>query len=633
MTVTTTHNQIEYVGNGAATVYPYTFLIAAAADLDIYLDGVLQVSGYSISGVGSGAGGNVTFGVAPATGVEILFLRSTDQTQQVNLIEGDRLPAESVEGIFDKAYLAIQDLDERLDRALAVAPGTPGGIEFPDPDDPANQGKVIAIDDTGSVVAVDPWVVPIIAQGDLLQGDVAGEPERLPVGTTGQVLTVAGGKAAWQTPTPSPVVAKGDLIQGSDAGSEERLPIGAQRQFLAVVAGEAAWQTPPITTKGDLIQGSDAGTDERLGIGTTGQLLGVAASGKAAWQDAPSLSPVTTEGDLIQGSVAGAEERLPIGTEGQYLSVVSGKAAWSPSPAGSGIPATIVDAKGDLIVASAADTVIRQAVGTDGQVLTADSTQTGGVRWAALPPPPAPAVPLSIIDAAGDLLVGTAADAVGRLPVGSADDLLTVLAGTPAWRSMADRLATILTTQGDLLRRGASAPERLALGLAGQFLKSVGGHAAWGNLGSGLTSIALITKGTTEIVNNSSVLQNDDELFFSVGAAEPVHFLGKFCYQSNTTPDIKMALTCPAGGTLLWTPMNGRWNASDVWTRTAQIGAGASIDLVGSGGVDELMFSGLYLPGGTAGAITVQWAQNTANASNSSVFGFGFSWLLVLRRP
>lgn len=50
--------------------------------------------------------------------------------------------------------------------------------------------------------------------------------------------------------------------------------------------------------------------------------------------------------------------------------------------ANAAVPATLVDAKGDLIVATAADTVARQAVGTNGQVLTADSTLTNGVKWA-----------------------------------------------------------------------------------------------------------------------------------------------------------------------------------------------------------------------------------------------------------
>lgn len=49
------------------------------------------------------------------------------------------------------------------------------------------------------------------------------------------------------------------------------------------------------------------------------------------------------------------------------------------------IAKTLIDAKGDLIVGSAADAVARLAVGTNNHVLTADSSATNGVKWAALP--------------------------------------------------------------------------------------------------------------------------------------------------------------------------------------------------------------------------------------------------------
>ena len=43
----------------------------------------------------------------------------------------------------------------------------------------------------------------------------------------------------------------------------------------------------------------------------------------------------------------------------------------------------IVDVKGDLIVATAADAVGRLAAGTDTYVLTADSSEATGTKWAA----------------------------------------------------------------------------------------------------------------------------------------------------------------------------------------------------------------------------------------------------------
>lgn len=46
------------------------------------------------------------------------------------------------------------------------------------------------------------------------------------------------------------------------------------------------------------------------------------------------------------------------------------------------VPSTLVDAKGDLLVATADNTLARVPVGTAGQVLTADAAQAAGVKWA-----------------------------------------------------------------------------------------------------------------------------------------------------------------------------------------------------------------------------------------------------------
>lgn len=58
------------------------------------------------------------------------------------------------------------------------------------------------------------------------------------------------------------------------------------------------------------------------------------------------------------------------------------------SALGTPIDETLIDAKGDLVVGSAADTAVRLAVGANDYVLTADSAEASGVKWAAVPASP-----------------------------------------------------------------------------------------------------------------------------------------------------------------------------------------------------------------------------------------------------
>lgn len=76
------------------------------------------------------------------------------------------------------------------------------------------------------------------------------------------------------------------------------------------------------------------------------------------------------------------------GTTGQVLSKATNTDldfTWVAQDDSNAIQNAIIDAKGDLIVGSAADTPARLAAGTNGYLLSANSAATNGLEWVAAP--------------------------------------------------------------------------------------------------------------------------------------------------------------------------------------------------------------------------------------------------------
>jgi len=117
MTVTTeiTHN--AYTGDGAQTTFTYAFPIQASTDLEVYLDGMLQVGGYSVTGVGS-ASGTVIFTTAPFAGVAVILLRNTPATQPTTFSDFSNYPASAINGALDRVTMVTQQASADVDRAL-----------------------------------------------------------------------------------------------------------------------------------------------------------------------------------------------------------------------------------------------------------------------------------------------------------------------------------------------------------------------------------------------------------------------------------------------------------------------------------------------------------------------------------
>jgi hypothetical protein len=86
------------------------------------------------------------------------------------------------------------------------------------------------------------------------------------------------------------------------------------------------------------------------------------------------------EADGSPTDAAVAKIVFPNGT----LAIASHVATYTPPAGPAAIAEALIDAKGDLIVGSAADTAARLAVGaTTGHVLTVDPGETLGMKWAA----------------------------------------------------------------------------------------------------------------------------------------------------------------------------------------------------------------------------------------------------------
>ena len=132
----------------------------------------------------------------------------------------------------------------------------------------------------------------------------------------------------------------------------------------------------------------------------------------------------------------------------------------------------------------------------------------------------------------------------------------------------------------------------------------------------------IVRKPVDEIVSNSNAFQNDDHLFFAVGANEVWSIFAIIRFYSTTTADISFTWARPTGGEL----MGVHAGAIGVLASTVdpadprrdgvfpQAGAGLLFD-----NERWFMFWGTYVGGANAGNLQLQWAQRIAEVSDTRV--------------
>lgn len=123
-----------------------------------------------------------------------------------------------------------------------------------------------------------------------------------------------------------------------------------------------------------------------------------------------------------------------------------------------------------------------------------------------------------------------------------------------------------------------------------------------------------VYKSADEIVNNNTTFQDDDHLTFAVGANETWVFTLFMSFISAATPDIKYKMTAPSGSRLR---THSSWYSDVFYDGSAFyefiIHSGNPSDERGD------VLTGICVNGSTAGSVTFQWAQNVAEASDTTV--------------
>ncbi len=191
------------------------------------------------------------------------------------------------------------------------------------------------------------------------------------------------GRATASTGDPEDLTASDvRTLLNTDEVTDTRDPNAHSHTVYGEIQG--AITDDPSTAFSDLASGLSVDA-----LDQTGSVAGLLGGGQGvlfAVSDFAASGSITTSG-LTQATArilgrttasTGAVEEIQIGSG---LSLSAGELS---STVSAGIPATLLDAKGDLIVGSADNTAARLAVGgTNGHVLTVDSNETLGVKWAA----------------------------------------------------------------------------------------------------------------------------------------------------------------------------------------------------------------------------------------------------------
>ena len=160
--VLTGERRNQYTSSGSLGPYNFTFVIYADADIAVYVNDTLKTlsTHYTVSTNANGTG-SITFtaGNAPASGALVTLIGKKDISRTTRFTSGGPLTADALETEFNTNLALLQQLEEKISRAITLPIETDATrpLEFPyDNTEANNADRVVKFNSAGSALEIGP---------------------------------------------------------------------------------------------------------------------------------------------------------------------------------------------------------------------------------------------------------------------------------------------------------------------------------------------------------------------------------------------------------------------------------------------------------------------------------------------
>ncbi|MFE3578705.1 hypothetical protein [Streptomyces vinaceus] len=140
-----------------------------------------------------------------------------------------------------------------------------------------------------------------------------------------------------------------------------------------------------------------------------------------------------------------------------------------------------------------------------------------------------------------------------------------------------------------------------------------------------------VVKATDESVSSSTTLQDDNHLILPLAANAVYTIEGGLYYDGvYNAGNLKLSWSLPASATIIWSANGPATGGAAAFASNAVTSGNITIGTYGTGGSKTTAsISATVKTAGTAGNMTLRWAQDTSNATATTIYAN--SWLRAWR--